>query len=49
MVEATRFKKYGIEAIFNGIICLPNFIKIHLSVQRLLSLMGGHTDMLVIW
>jgi hypothetical protein len=46
MAEATRFKKYGIEAIFNGIICLPNFIKIHLSVQRLL--MGGHTDMLVI-
>jgi hypothetical protein len=36
IVEATRLKKCGIEVIFNGITCLPNFMKIHRSVQKLL-------------
>jgi hypothetical protein len=40
MAEATRLKKYGIEVIFNSIIYLPNFMKIHRSVQKLLV---GHT------
>jgi hypothetical protein len=36
MAEATRLKKCGTEAIFNGIICLTNVMKIHRSVQNLL-------------
>jgi hypothetical protein len=36
-----EIKKYGFEVIFNGITCLPNFVKIHLSVQKLL-VGGGH-------
>jgi hypothetical protein len=34
-----RDLKYGIDVIFNGTTSLPNFIKIHQSVQKLL--VGG--------
>jgi hypothetical protein len=36
MAEATRLKKCGIEVIFNIFTCLPDFMKIHQSVQNLL-------------
>jgi hypothetical protein len=35
MTEATRLK-CGVEVIFNGITSLPNLVKIHRSVQKLL-------------
>jgi hypothetical protein len=42
-----EIKKGGIEVIFRVITCLPNFMKIHQSVQKLL-VGGTHTDRLVI-
>jgi hypothetical protein len=36
MAEATRLNKCGVEVIFNGINSLPNFMKIHRQVQKLL-------------
>jgi hypothetical protein len=41
MAEATRLKS-GIEVTLNGITCLPNFMKIHRLIQKLL--VGTHID-----
>jgi hypothetical protein len=37
IVEATGLKKCGVEVTFNGITRLPNFMKIHWSVKKLLG------------
>jgi hypothetical protein len=54
MAEATRFKKCDVEVTLNGSTCLPNFTKIHRSVQKLLvadtqTHTHTHTGRLVIW
>jgi hypothetical protein len=41
--QSYGIKNLGAKVVFNGIICLPNFRKIHPSVQQLLG--GTHKQM----